>query len=262
MTKRLKRTRDYELSLVITNDDFIRPPKDSQRNASLNRLMNEFAENLEITNQVTGEFVEGKTVQFVEDRTNTDLADVEIMEDWQVPLMESMADIVCEGGGDVLEIGFGRGIASGMIQSRKPKSHTIIECNPSVLKRFEDWKSDYSGSKINLVQGLWQETIENLGKFDGVFFHTYPLNQDEYSEYVVRGSTFAEHFFETASAHLVEGGVFTYLTNEIDSLSRAHQRALFKVFSRFEANVVGLDLPHDVADTWWSNSMVVVKAIK
>ncbi|NIP94473.1 MAG: class I SAM-dependent methyltransferase, partial [Akkermansiaceae bacterium] len=59
---------------------------------------------------------------------------------------------------------------------------------------------------------------------------TYPLTEEEFVNYVAQSSTFAEHFFDTAAAHLRPGGVFTYLTNEIDSLSRAHQRALLKRF--------------------------------
>ena len=43
--------------------------------------------------------------------------------------------------------------------------------------------------------------------------------EQEFVEFVANSSTFAEHFFSTASQHLRPGGRFTYLTNEIDSLN-------------------------------------------
>ena len=149
-----------------------------------------------------------------------------------------------------------------MIQEQQVRSHTIIECNDSVVERFHAWKTAYPGQDFRLVHGLWQDTIDALGLFDGIFFHTYPLNEEEYMKYVAGTVTFAEHFFATAAAHLRPNGAFTYFSNEIDSLSRAHQRALFQHFSSFSLQTVRLDLPADVKDTWWANSMVVIKAVK
>ena len=81
-------------------------------------------------------------------------------------------------------------------------------------------------------------------------------------KYVQESITFAEHFFPYASSHLNPGGSFTYFSNEIDSLSREHQRLLLKHFSSFSVHVVTLNMPEDVKDIWWANSIVVVKAIK
>ena len=36
MTRRIKRKKDFEVSLTLKNDDFIRPPRDAQRNWLLN----------------------------------------------------------------------------------------------------------------------------------------------------------------------------------------------------------------------------------
>ena len=81
-------------------------------------------------------------------------------------------------------------------------------------------------------------------------------------EYVHGSVTFAEHFFATAAAHLRPGGVFTYFSNEIDSLSRGHQRALFRHFTTLSLRLVELELPADVKDAWWADSMAVVSAFK
>src|SRR4029450_787970 len=98
--------------------------------------------------------------------------------------------------------------------------------------------------------------------FDGIFFQTYPLNEREFVEYLVRSVTFAEHFFPIAVEHLRPGGSLTYLSHEIDSLSLRHQRLLFKYFRSLEMKVECLQLPVDCKDLWWSDSMVVVKVIK
>lgn len=184
------------------------------------------------------------------------------MEDWQIPIMRAMAKLVTKKQGRILEIGFGRGIASSMIQEEGVDSHTIIECNDSVVERFHEWKSLLPGRDIRLVHGLWQDTIKDLGLFDGIFFHTYPLNMEEYLEYVNGSVTFAEHFFQTAASHLHPGGVFTYLSQEMDSFSRSHQRLLFQHFSSFSVQIIPLNLPTDVKDAWWADSMVVAEAVK
>ena len=50
----------------------------------------------------------------------------EVMMDWEHPAMSASAAYITQGGGDILEIGFGMGIASGYIQSHSISSHTII----------------------------------------------------------------------------------------------------------------------------------------
>ncbi|MGH1360027.1 MAG: class I SAM-dependent methyltransferase [Burkholderiaceae bacterium] len=264
MTRRLKRTRNFELSLDIRSEDFVRPPRESQRNWLLNRALKELSDDLEHLHQIAPDFVPGiDATGDLAGRESRDLADDQIMEDWQDPIMKRMAAFVTEAQGDVLEIGFGRGIGASYIQNGDPRSHTIIECNASVIARYQHWLQQYNGKSIQLVPGLWQDVIQSLGQFDSIFFHTYPLNQTDVIEKVVQSATFAEHFFPVAAEHLCDGGVFTYLTNEIDSLSRAHQRALFGHFSRFESSLIeGLEIPHDTSDAMWSDSMVLIKAYK
>ena len=264
--RRIRRSEGYEVQLTIKEDNFINPPRTIQRSAVINRALKEFSADIEAIDEQTKHFVSGNVateIREINDRTHTKLSDQEIMEDWQIPLMQGMADVICETQGDILEIGFGRGISSDMIQAHQVKSHTIIECNEEVINDyFQEWKEKYQENDIKMIQGLWQDTIDDLGLFDGIFFHTYPLNEEEYMKYVQESITFAEHFFPYASSHLNSGGSFTYFSNEIDSLSREHQRLLLKHFSSFSIHTVALNMPEDVKDIWWANSIVVVKAIK
>jgi guanidinoacetate N-methyltransferase len=258
--KRIKRSRDFEIILKINNDNYILPPRETQRNAVVNRALKEFSYDLDALHEQVKSFVPGATVKTFDDRTQKVLEEDEIMEDWQIPIMHEMSKAIAENGGDILEIGFGRGISSEMIQQYSVRSHTIIECNDAVVKQFHSWKAKHASKKIKLVHGLWQDTIDGLGKFDGIFFHTYPLNDDEYMRYVNGSTTFAEHFFRYAKAHLNLNGSFTYFSNEVDSLSREHQRLLLKYFSSFKVKVIKLEMPEDVKDTWWANSIAVIKA--
>jgi guanidinoacetate N-methyltransferase len=263
MTRRIKRLKDFEVTLQIKNDEFIRPPRDGQRNWLLNQALKEFAQNLTALDAIARGFVPGADGMPLGDRSQAELDDLEIMEDWQIPLMRALADVVTETHGDVLEIGFGRGVSANMIQERGVRSHTIVECNDHIVGRYEEWRAQYPDRDIRLAHGKWQDVLDDLGEFDGVFFHTYPLNDTEFVEQIGESTTFADHFFPHAAAHLRDGGIFTYLSNEIDSLGRPHQRLLLRHFRSITLRMLdGLEIPDDVQDAWWSTSMVVVKAVK
>lgn len=262
MTRRIKRSDAYELQLTIKSESFIRPPRDSQRNWLLNQLMGEFAADLGAADGAARAFVPGADTIASGDRTQAVLADDEIMEDWQIPLMAAMAARVCTPGASVLEVGFGRGVASSLIQKHEVGQHTIIECNDAIVERFHAWRNDRPDRDVRLEHGLWQDRLPSLGTFDAILFHTYPLNEDEFVEQIAQSVTFAEHFFPHAAAHLVQGGAFTYLSFERDSMSRAHQRALFEHFSRIELERFPVDVPPDTRDAWWADEMLLVSAIR
>ena len=262
MTRKIRRTSAFEMSLDIRDDGFVRPPHDAQRNWLLNRFVREAGDDLQALDGIARRFVPGARRDLPADMRNADLSDEQIMEDWQLPLMTAMAEIAARSHGDVLEIGFGRGVSASLIQQHGVRSHTVIECNPSVIARFERWRAMMPDRDIHIVPGLWQDTIDSLGDFDSVFFHTYALDEDESVELLTSSVTFAAHFFPFAAKHLRPGGVFTYLTNEIDSLGRPHQRLLFAHFSSVRMQRVPLTLPADVRDAWWADSMVVIEAVK
>jgi guanidinoacetate N-methyltransferase len=263
MTRRIRRHKAFEILVHVKDDSFLRPPREAQRNWMLNRLVKETADDLEALDRAASRFVRGAEPVAMSDRGQARLADEEIMEDWQIPVMKAMAEAVTDTHGDVLEIGFGRGVASSLIQDQQVRSHTIVECNAHVIEGFSRWASQYPGSEIRLVEGMWQDVVEGLDRYDGIFFHTYPLTEQDFAEQVVQSVTFAAHFFPAAERLLRPGGRFSYLTNEVDSLSRGHQRLLLRHFSSFElSQVTDLPLPEDTRDAHWATEMVIVKAIR
>lgn len=263
MTRRIRRHKAFEILVHVKDETFLQPPREAQRNWMLNRLMKETADDLEALDEAARRFVRGGEPITMRDRGQAALSDAEIMEDWQIPVMRAMAEAVTDTHGDILEVGFGRGVASSLIQEQRVRSHTIVECNPHVIRGFSSWVSRYPDRDIRLVEGMWQDVVEGLGPYDGVFFHTYPLTEQDFAEQVVQSVTFAAHFFPMAARLLRGGGRFTYLTNEVDSLSRGHQRLLFRHFSSFSlSQVTDLPLPEDTRDAHWSREMVIVKAIR
>ena len=68
--------------------------------------------------------------------TDSPWYNMEVMMDWEDPIMSASAAYVTQGGGDILEIGFGMGIASNYIQSHNISSHTIIENHYKIIENL------------------------------------------------------------------------------------------------------------------------------
>jgi|GEM_PF-1096525 len=258
------RENDFAIKLELLQKGFIAPPRDAQRNWMIGQWMAEAAEDLHHLHTLAKRFVSGDTLhgEIYDENANALLSE-EIMEDWQTPVMKAMARQVTAAHGDVLEIGFGIGVSATFIQEQGVKSHTIVEMNEYIANTlFADWRKKYADNDINLVLGRWQDALDKLDTYDGVFFHAVPMDEEEFMQEMVGSITFAEHFFPVAASLLRPGGVFTYMTTEVDSLSRRHQRALFKYFSSIAIEVEPLIIPEDTKDWWWADSMVVVKATK
>jgi len=162
MTRRIKRHQQYELSLSIKDDDFLRTPREAQRNWFLNRVVKETAEELQLLDSLATQMVCGSDQLIELDRAQGSLSDTDIMEDWQIPVMKAMASAVTTQGSDILEVGMGRGIASGFIQMHDPETHTIIECNERIASTFEKWKSSYPNKDIRMITSLWQDCLDRL----------------------------------------------------------------------------------------------------
>jgi guanidinoacetate N-methyltransferase len=268
--RRLRRYKDFELVLDLPRPEFIRAPRDAQREWLVGQAIDELIEQLRFLDRHAPGLVEGRSRGSITERWATAapaldgeelvIDDQEVMQSWERPLMRRLAELVTAGSGDVLEIGFGMGISATFIEDLRPRSHTVIEMNADVARRARAWAAVRPDRDIEIVEASWQEALPGLGLFDGILWDAFPTSDDEYVQSVLRDSTVAEACFAHAAAHLREDGTFTYYTNELDSLSRRHQRALLRAFGSFSAEVVtGLEPPHD-CQYWWSDRMAVVRA--
>lgn len=264
MTRRIVRRPGYSLTLEVTNDEFLATPRADQRNWILKKTLKEASDDLDNADASVNSMIHGaEPVGKMPEIKNSFVPAESIMESWQIPVMERMAQLVCSEGTDILEIGYGRGIAAAFVQRQKPLTHTIIECNPLICEDCQEWVQKNNIEGVKLLPNMWQDVVGGLGTFDGILFHTYPIDEEDFAEKVGGSSTFAEHFFEPASALLKPGGRLTYLTLESDSLGRNHQRALFKHFSSISLTKMDdLAIPADTKDALWIPSLVMVEVVK
>jgi len=100
--------------------------------------------------------------------------EAQIMMEWERPYMEACIDKL-NPRGNVLEIGFGCGYSATQIMKYQPKSYTIIECEPVVIEKINEWKKQFN-IPIYIVEGRWQEKLHTLDFFDEIFFDDYPLD--------------------------------------------------------------------------------------
>lgn len=98
----------------------------------------------------------------------------------------------------VLNVGFGLGIIDGYIQELGPAEHVIVEAHPDVLAHMRQtgWEAKPG---VRVVAGRWQDVVEQLGPFDGVFFDTY----GEYAEDM-------REFHAHLPRLLAPGGVYSF----------------------------------------------------
>tara|TARA_R100000742_G_C4251590_1_gene69863 strand:+ start:76 stop:639 length:564 start_codon:yes stop_codon:yes gene_type:complete len=95
----------------------------------------------------------------------------QVMMTWEDSIMKASADYVCEGGGDILEIGFGMGISADYIQANSISSHTIVENHPQMILKAKAWA--VGKSNVTIVEGDWYNVKDSLSTYDGIFYDTW-----------------------------------------------------------------------------------------
>jgi predicted O-methyltransferase YrrM len=259
-----------EIRITLNNNEFIRAGgADALRSWFMYRLLSETVADLEALDAAKQSFIAGSKRPFIDEVSWAEataeyaegeliIAGQQVMQTWEARLMAAMADITARSHGDVLEIGFGMGISASMIQERGVASHTIIELNDDVLAHAQEWRSTIPDADIRIVRGSWQDTVASLGRFDAVLYDVYPASDIEFAKMVE--VPFPADFFVAVNNLLRPNGVLTYYTNEIDSLSRWHQRHLLQNFRSFTVQVVRDLVPPPDCHYWWASSMAVVCA--
>ena len=146
-----------------------------------------------------------KTLTFESDKIyyyDEDYGDnFQVMMDWEDSLMSASAAYVCQGGGDILEIGFGMGISAGYIQSQSISSHTIIENHPQIIEKAKTWAS--GKSNVTIVEGDWFTNKNSLSTYDGIFYDTW-------------GDTNMSNFSSSLSSLTKTGTRVTWWNNNTD----------------------------------------------
>ncbi|CAD7971164.1 unnamed protein product [Amoebophrya sp. A25] len=142
-----------------------------------------------------------------------------VMEQWEQPYMEALAQVATSKGGRVLEVGFGLGLSASQIQRNKIDEHIIIEANAGVVERGKKW-AESQPNKVTFMHGLWQDVVASLpdNSIDGVLYDPYPLNSAEQH-------THQFDFIEKVRPKLKSGGVLTYCNlTSIGVLKGRHEK--------------------------------------
>lgn len=109
------------------------------------------------------------------------------MMEFERPLMEKSAEMLCRGGGHILNVGFGCGIIDTAIQRHRVASHTIVEGHPAVYRRMiqAGWARKRN---VRIIHERWENVDwwNYAGRFDGVYFDPFPLDAVPYEQVLWR----------------------------------------------------------------------------
>ena len=138
------------------------------------------------------------TLEFFDNKIVEIESTLEVMMDWEHPIMEKSAEYICHNKGEVLEIGFGMGICADYIQSQGVNSHTIIEIHPQILEKLNAWAS--GKSNVTIIEGDWAN-LSLTDTYDGIFLDTF-------------GDDSVDKFKVFALDRIKSGGKITYWNNK------------------------------------------------
>lgn len=177
------------------------------------------------------------------------------MEDWEDGYMRELATIAAQGGGTVLEVGFGMGISAGYIQRFPIEEHIVIEANRAVYEKLLAF-SQTAPCNVTPLLGFWEEITPSLrdGSITGILFDTYPLTEGE-----IHTNHFP--FFKEAFRLLQPNGTLTYYSDEIEEFSPDHEEALREAgFTRLEKRICSVAPPPDCA--YWKSPTILAPLIR
>ena len=122
------------------------------------------------------------TLEFSDDKIWDSVFAIEVMMDWEAPIMEKSAEFICHNNGDILEIGFGMGVCADYIQAQGVNSHTIIELHPQILEKLNAWA--VGKSNVTVIEGDWAN-LSLTDTYDGIFLDTFGTSTDGFKDFAL-----------------------------------------------------------------------------
>ena len=189
------------------------------------------------------------------------IENLEVMASFQKPYMKKLAEIACSNGGDILNVGFGLGLADTFIESYRPKinEHHIVELNTEVFLNAKKWKaSQLNFEKICLHHGNWKDVIPTIKKpFDGILYDAYPLKADElcrdfipFLEVIIQNKLIKEHT-----------GTITFFLDASDDFGSDFRNWAKKLgIQSMDLQKVNISLPSNrISQTWTKDYFLAPK---
>ena len=139
-------------------------------------------------------------ITYTDDGRLLDYKGNSIMMDWEDDIMKDAAKLICRDGGKILNIGFGLGLIDNYIQSHKPEEHWIIEAHPQVIDKMKNEGWNYK-SNVTCIFDKWQDVVQDLPKFDGIFFDTWREHSQYFHKYI---SSLGVKFYYSQLPYMME----------------------------------------------------------
>ena len=168
--------------------------------------------------------MQDEKLQFLEDRIISDKLGI-IMMDWEHPLMKRHAEVICQNGGDILEIGFGMGISAQYIQEQNIDSHTIIEIHIEIAEKARKWAEDKEN--VEIIEADWYDVVDELKTYDGIF---YDAERDDHKT----------EFYKIIKSSLRDGGVYTFFNPQGDGVENHHN-----IKENIKYEIIDIDSPEN-----------------
>ncbi len=170
----------------------------------------------------------------------------EVMSTYQIPYMQTLAEIVTRNGGDILNVGYGLGLLDEEIEKyrrkRKIGNHYVVEINAHIAAEARRNK------QLTVIEGDWRGAINDFRgtQFDGIAYDGYPLSLEEVHR---DGVMFIERIVERNL--LKKGGILTFFVDAADHLGERFLGLLHTLgFDRVEVKKVPIQIPDRERQIW------------
>lgn len=174
---------------------------------------------------------------------------LQVMQHWEQPLMKRLAQYATRNRGRVLEVGFGMGISAQEIMTCGCNEYVVIEAHPEIAKHARAW-GERQSVRVTVIEDFWQNVVRDIGRFDGILFDTYPINDDPRSNNYHR-------FLPVAHNLLTPNGGITYYTEDTREFRAEHIALLLRHFEQIELSVVNDLTPPPTCRYWKHDHMIV-----
>lgn len=181
---------------------------------------------------------------------------IEVMADFEIPYMKKLSELVTLKGGDILNVGYGLGIADNHIETLRKKTniknHHIIELNNVIYNNAEKWKSNHLNKKhIHLHKGNWTSVLTKFEiQFTGILYDAFPLKKEDLCR------DFIPFLKKVIELKLIKkGGIITFFLDSSDGFGKDFINLCNElVINKLECEKVKINLPEKRKPQGWGKS--------
>lgn len=177
-------------------------------------------------------------IYYKDDKLLSDHVNFPIMGQHEELIMKESAEVVCQNGGKILNVGFGMGIIDTFIRNNNPTEHHIVDVHPGVINKAKEMGFDKAAI---LYESDWRDLIKQWNdqniQFDGIYFDTIILDWER-SEW--------DDFAKVVDTILAPNGIFCFFNNSATKYSQE----LWKILKELKYRMYSKQVPYsDIFET-------------